>query len=851
MKSYSLAEIAGILGIDERQLHRFAHKGLIDPKLSNDKTARFTDIDCIRLKTIKQADELGYEPEAIFRLIGKTDEVLAAEDPTEDCEEFAMAMYRQIYDELNDCEPLEQLNKQCDLRLLIDYIKNLKELRGGAAPSRQKPKSEVQSKSSSTAKGVKASMGGTAQAADSAPSPSIRPYSVAKYWEYMKKVEELQKEVASDSGPDDETLHSPPSSLEDTLESLPAPGKLKESFSGPSEFEDHQERTASVTGSAKLFDKQQSWGVWFLAGLFLTIVTIGYFWLSSPNKEGAPARPAGEKNEAAQTAATVEETSPGRQPPEPDLTTTEIQASAPPTAAEVASQAPETAEAAPQRAPAMQTGLEVGDLSLWYDGLNNIYRADFTIANRNADTNGEPVSGYVFVYLRFDDETSNPKSLLLPSGEIQTSKPVQIRNGARFAIRRFKKMELSSIFDMPPSDIVFSNVLVYSREGELLLEKAFEVSVRPFISASGKQTASPKPSEEESLAPPSPIQPIEPGPPPVAVPDVPTSDLKETAAAPPSLKPELAPPAAIRSGTGTEASPSRTGTVDSGIREETISQPRSDSGSEAPSSSRSLQSGEEPSPQSPEQSLASAKSERSSTSIRATDNPAAILWEQRSYNAAVQGNFDQAIENATKAIELDPGRVNPYINRSWAYLEKNMLDAAIQDCEKALLIDPRNAFAYNNRGLVYQRKDRISDAEKDYRHACDLGLDLGCQNLDGLSKQSRIAELIDQSQNSFNAKDWDNVIRLTTDVIQLDPENAVAYTNRSAAYAQKDFLNKALKDSNQAIKFNPDFPLAYNNRGYVLELIGDNRKAAADYLKSCSLGLDLGCKNFERLNQSR
>ena len=115
-KLYSFTEIAHILGIDEKQLHRLAHKGLIDPTLSNDKTARFKDIDCARLRIIKQADELGYESDAIFRLIGNPDEVLDSDDSIAVCQDFAMAKYKQIYDELNHCEPLEQLNKQCEQR---------------------------------------------------------------------------------------------------------------------------------------------------------------------------------------------------------------------------------------------------------------------------------------------------------------------------------------------------------------------------------------------------------------------------------------------------------------------------------------------------------------------------------------------------------------------------------------------------------------------------------------------------------------------------------------------------------------------------------------------------------------
>ena len=178
-----------------------------------------------------------------------------------------------------------------------------------------------------------------------------------------------------------------------------------------------------------------------------------------------------------------------------------------------------------------------------------------------------------------------------------------------------------------------------------------------------------------------------------------------------------------------------------------------------------------------------------------------------------------------------------------------MLEKAIQDCDKALSLDSQNAYAYNNRGSAHQRKSQMRKAQDDFRKACDLGLEAGCQNLNAHVRLIRIADLIDQSQTAFKNKDWDKVVRVTTEVIALDPKNTVAFTNRSAAYAQKNFLNKALQDSNDAIAFNPKFPLAYNNRGYVYELLGNNRKAANDYLKSCELGLDLGCKNHERLKR--
>jgi tetratricopeptide (TPR) repeat protein/DNA-binding transcriptional MerR regulator len=807
IRKYSISEIARILGVEEKHIYLFAHKGLIRPITSQESEAHFTDIDCARLQLISRAEKLGYSSDSIFNLIGASEEVLDAEDPLSACEQYAMAKYKQIYDELGRCEPLEQLNKQCDLKLVTGYIKHLKGIRSGdPQPTREPDRGDPdKSVATTTVKEVNTSNEDAGQQRrEPAPTAEIRRYSVAKYWEYMKKVEDLQQEVAADSPQDEAPSQDAPqhtvddamtlmSVLEESAGPTTTPGTT--SFSHVREREEPHPRL-------KLFDKQQSWSVWILTGVFLTLLASVYFLISNHNDEvarkGLPAESVDSQTDA-----------PAAEPPK----TTE--AVARPGPDETASRPGD--ESADTPVPSVK--LDVQDLSLKHDGLHHIYQADFSIAKNDLAGNRESVTGYAFVNLKFSDEGSGPQSLLLPSGEMQTGQPTQVRKGARFTIKRFMQMRVEGVSDLPPNNFASSRVLVYSPEGALLFEKDFDVAIQPFISSSGQHAAA---SEKMSATATQTerVEPREPVPPPAIVPDTP-------------------PPAADR--------------PDSGIKEETIALTRPASGTRKPSPPPVTKADVKPSPRRDVKQNRPTKQERSrpAVKIRSTGNPEAARWEQKSYNAAVKGDFDQAIENASKAIEMDPGRINPYVNRSWAYLEKNMLQAAIQDCDTALSIDPQNAFAYNNRGLAYQRKKRNSKAEADYRKACNLGLDLGCQNLDVLTKESRIAKLIDQSQEAFNAKDWNNVIRLTTEAIRLDPQNAVAYTNRSAAYAQKDFLNKALKDSNVAVKFNPDFPLAYNNRGYVLELLGNNRKAAADYLKSCSLGSDLGCKNFERLNRTK
>jgi DNA-binding transcriptional MerR regulator len=109
-------------------------------------------------------------------------------------------------------------------------------------------------------------------------------------------------------------------------------------------------------------------------------------------------------------------------------------------------------------------------------------------------------------------------------------------------------------------------------------------------------------------------------------------------------------------------------------------------------------------------------------------NPEALKWVQKSYESVMRGDAGEAIISASVAITLDPGVVNAYINRSWAYSKKGQYDKAIQDCDKALDIDSDNALAYNNRGLAFQGKGDMDRAKADYERACKLGFDIGCKN---------------------------------------------------------------------------------------------------------------------------
>ncbi len=74
---------------------------------------------------------------------------------------------------------------------------------------------------------------------------------------------------------------------------------------------------------------------------------------------------------------------------------------------------------------------------------------------------------------------------------------------------------------------------------------------------------------------------------------------------------------------------------------------------------------------------------------------------------------------ATVQTELNDAKA--YYNRGNAYAKKGQYDQAISDYTKALEINPRYAFAYHNRGVAYLGKGQYDKAWEDVHKAQDLG----------------------------------------------------------------------------------------------------------------------------------
>ena len=84
-------------------------------------------------------------------------------------------------------------------------------------------------------------------------------------------------------------------------------------------------------------------------------------------------------------------------------------------------------------------------------------------------------------------------------------------------------------------------------------------------------------------------------------------------------------------------------------------------------------------------------------------------------------------------------------------------------------------------------------------------------------------------------QEYDKAIADYNEAIRLDPKFTIAYNNRGLARSDKQEYDKAIADFNEAIRLDPKFAYAYNNRGSAWEAKQELDKAIADYTEAIQL----------------
>lgn len=99
--------------------------------------------------------------------------------------------------------------------------------------------------------------------------------------------------------------------------------------------------------------------------------------------------------------------------------------------------------------------------------------------------------------------------------------------------------------------------------------------------------------------------------------------------------------------------------------------------------------------------------------------------------------YDRAISDFSKALEIESKSADVYNNRGVAYENKDQYEEAISDFNKAIEINPRHSGAWFNRGVAYYFKKEYDRSLEDVNKAQELGHKIPPKFLDDLRKASR------------------------------------------------------------------------------------------------------------------
>lgn len=133
------------------------------------------------------------------------------------------------------------------------------------------------------------------------------------------------------------------------------------------------------------------------------------------------------------------------------------------------------------------------------------------------------------------------------------------------------------------------------------------------------------------------------------------------------------------------------------------------------------------------------------------------------------------------------------------YQEGNLTGAS-EAYTKAIVLRPENSKIYLNRGIVYIKMENYDKAINDLNKA-----------------------------------------------ILLNPGYIEAFIKRGLTNLKKRNFDYAINDCNYALSLDPNMAEAYYTRGMAFRGEGLSDKAKNDFKKSCELGNDSGCQEYEKI----
>jgi tetratricopeptide (TPR) repeat protein len=187
-----------------------------------------------------------------------------------------------------------------------------------------------------------------------------------------------------------------------------------------------------------------------------------------------------------------------------------------------------------------------------------------------------------------------------------------------------------------------------------------------------------------------------------------------------------------------------------------------------------------------------------------------------------QGKVNDAIQMATKSIQVQPDYGVAHYNLGNLYAAEGRFDLAQHHFEETLRLYPNYGEARSNLGLLLLQKGDPEAGIEQFRKALEINPDLGTTYLNlgaALIQQGRLDEAISPLQK----------------VVELDPKSDRTHYYLGTIYASVGRYNDAANHFEEAIRIQANFPEAHESLARVLSLQGKKQEALQHFQEALRL----------------
>lgn len=186
-------------------------------------------------------------------------------------------------------------------------------------------------------------------------------------------------------------------------------------------------------------------------------------------------------------------------------------------------------------------------------------------------------------------------------------------------------------------------------------------------------------------------------------------------------------------------------------------------------------------------------------------NPEAFQLIQKAEDAYQKGQLSEAIDFYSQAIQVDENYAESYAKRGLIHYELSDHKKAVVDYTQAMTLGMETDSLFYKRGVAYYHQGEVEKAIDDF----DQALILNPEFVEVLTARASAQEDILGYGNSTSMAGYDKAI-------QINPNYYLAYYNRGLGYYFLDKSKKAKADWEKVIALNADFSDTYLMLG-VLE----------------------------------